>query len=245
MQAGEVPDHDEDGGAVNYLLFICSDDNTTPEGSTVIRRDTPGWAQEMDDRGVRLLGRALESPDTAATVRVRDGETLVTDGPFAETTELMAGFDVIDCADLDEAIEVAAKHPMSWFHAIEVRPFAGEVRLGEEAAAFAREDDSAGAPYALMTWTGATDRAVDGEPVTAAGGVHVVGGALQGPETATTVRVRDGETQLDDGPFTGTEESIAGIDVVRCADRQEAIALAAAHPHARDHAIEVRAFWSP
>ena len=72
----------------------------------------PGWVEEMDGRGVRLLGRELDLPETAATVRVRDGETLVSDGPFAETKEFVAGFDVLECADLDEAIEVAAKHPV-------------------------------------------------------------------------------------------------------------------------------------
>ena len=82
-----------------------------------MQRELPGWVEEMDGRGVRLLGRELDLPETAATVRVRDGETLVTDGPFAETKEFMAGFDVLECADLDEAIEVAAKCPVAWFHA--------------------------------------------------------------------------------------------------------------------------------
>jgi hypothetical protein len=67
---------------------------------------------------------------------------------------------------------------------------------------------------------------------------------LRGPETATTVRVRDGETLLGDGPFTGSEEFIAGIDIVRCVDRRQAIELAAAHPMARHHAIELRPFYS-
>ncbi len=61
---------------------------------------------------------------------------------------------------------------------------------------------------------------------------------------ATTVRVRGGETLLSDGPFIETKEFIAGIDVVSCADRQQAIQLAASHPIARYHAIEVRPFWS-
>ena len=75
-------------------------------------------------------------------------------------------------------------------------------------------------------------------------GLHVLGSALGGADTATTVRVRGGETLLSDGPGIETEEFIAGIDVVSCADRQQAIELAAAHPIARYHAIEVRAFWS-
>jgi hypothetical protein len=238
---------------MKYLLFICSDGEPAPEDMAVMQRDCPGWVEEMDRRGVRLLGRELELPQRAATVRVRDGETLVTDGPFAETKEFIAGIDVLECADLDEAIEVAAKHPESWFGSVEIRPFRGRLRLGKEASAFARDDDSAGTPYLLITWMGGTPAAPLGnEAVLQEGeawrqdvearGLHVVGGALEGPDTATTVRVRDGETHLSHGPFIETKEFTAGVDVASCADRQEAIELAAAHPIAGYHAIEVRPF---
>jgi hypothetical protein len=240
---------------MNYLLFICSDGLPAPEKLAVMQREVPGWVEEMDGRSVRLLGRELELPGTAATVRVRDGETLVTDGPFAETKEHMAGFDLLDCADLDEAIGVAAKHPTAWFHTIEIRPLVDGLRLGEKASAFAREDDSAGTPYLLIMWIGETPAApLDDEAVMREGaawrqelegrGLHVLGNALEGTDTATTVRVRDGETLLSDGPFLDIEQFIAGIDVVSCADRQQAIELAAAHPIARYHAIEVRPFVS-
>jgi hypothetical protein len=59
----------------------------------------------------------------STTVRVREGEVLVADGPFAETKEQIGGFDIIDCADLDEAIEIASKHPVATFGTIEIRPF--------------------------------------------------------------------------------------------------------------------------
>jgi hypothetical protein len=72
----------------------------------------------------------------------------------------------------------------------------------------------------------------------------VLGDALGGTDTATTVRVRDGQTLLGDGPGIETEEFIAGIDVVSCAGRHQAIELAAAHPPARYHAMEVRPFYS-
>jgi hypothetical protein len=81
------------------------------------------WLDEMQARGVRLQGDRLQPPSAAATVRMRDGEMLVTDGPFAETKEAIAGFDILECASLQEAIEVAAKHPVAEFGAIEVRPF--------------------------------------------------------------------------------------------------------------------------
>ncbi len=246
--------HPKPEHAMNYLLFICSDNETEPEEG-VFQRETPRWVEEMDRRGVRLLGRELELPETAATVRVRDGETLVSDGPFAETKEFMAGFDLLECADLDEAIEVAAKHPSSWFHTIEIRPFVGGVQLGDEASAFARGEDGDASPYLLIVWMGGASAApLEGEAATRdiaawrrnleERGLHVLGDALAGTDAATTVRVRGGETLLDDGPFTETEEVIAAIDVVSCADRGQAIELAAAHPIARHHAIEVRPFYS-
>jgi hypothetical protein len=78
----------------------------------------------MDGRGVRLQGNRLEEISTATTVRVRGGEVVLADGPFAETKELIAGFDILECADLDEAIEVAGKHPVARIGSLEVRPFA-------------------------------------------------------------------------------------------------------------------------
>jgi hypothetical protein len=240
---------------MKYLLFIWADGLPSSEELAVMQREIPGWAQEMDGRGVRLLGRELDLPETAATVRVRDGETLVIDGPFAETKEFMAGINVFECADLDEAIEVTAKCPVSWFQTIEIRPFMDGLRLDEKAFAFGRGDDSAGAPYLLIMWMGGTPAApFDDQALMDEGeawrqdletrGLQVLGNALESPEMATTVRVRAGETLLTDGPFIETKEFIAGIDVVSCADRQQAIQLAAAHPIARYYAIEVRPFWT-
>jgi hypothetical protein len=240
---------------MKYVVFIGSDGLPVPEALAVMQRELPAWIEEMDRRGVRLLGRELDLPETAVTVRVRAGETLVTDGPFAETKEFVAGLDIFECADLDEAIEAAAKSPVSRYHPMEVRPFAQGLRLGEAAAAFAREDDSAGTPYLLTTWMGATPAApLDEETVMAEGeawrqdvaarGLLILGNPLEGPEAATTIRVQEGHTLISDGPFIKTMEFIAGIDIVRCADRQQAIELAAAHPIARYHAIEVRPFYS-
>jgi hypothetical protein len=74
-------------------------------------------------------------------------------------------------------------------------------------------------------------------------GLHILGSALGDRDAATTVRVRYGERLLSGAPFIGSNDFIAGIDVVSCADRQQAIRLAAAHPIAPSHAIEVRPFY--
>ena len=77
----------------------------------------------MVERGVLVEGNRLRPVADATSVRMRDGEVIVLDGPFAETKEQIAGFDIIDCADLDEAMEIAAKHPTARLGTIEVRPF--------------------------------------------------------------------------------------------------------------------------
>ena len=71
---------------------------------------------------VTVGGDELQDPDTATTIRVRDGETLTTDGPFAETKEQLGGYYLIDCASLDEALEFAARIPAAERGAVEVRP---------------------------------------------------------------------------------------------------------------------------
>lgn len=69
-----------------------------------------------------VRGDRLRPIEDATLVRVRDGEVLVTDGPFTESKEWIAGYDLIEAADLDEAIEIASKHPMARFGRIELRP---------------------------------------------------------------------------------------------------------------------------
>ena len=114
---------------MKYMLIHCIDEAAERSGDP--ERRVPGapaiesWIIQMEGRGVLLHGDRLRYVSDATTVRVRHTELLVSDGPFAETKEQVAGYDVIDCADLDEAIEVASKHPTAWYGTIEVRPIAG------------------------------------------------------------------------------------------------------------------------
>ena len=104
---------------MKYLMLVCVDEPFPADAKV----DPEAWVTEMDARGVRLLGNRVRSASDATTVRVRDGQTLITDGPYAETKEQMGGFDIIDCVDLDEAIEVASKHPIAQYGMIELRPY--------------------------------------------------------------------------------------------------------------------------
>ena len=110
---------------MKYMMFVCAAAGVelSPEERVQIGPATEAWVEEMDRRGIRLQGDRLRPVSDATTVSVRGGEVLIADGPFAETKEQIAGFDIIDCANLDEAIEVAAKHPVAGFGKIEVRPF--------------------------------------------------------------------------------------------------------------------------
>jgi hypothetical protein len=106
---------------MKYMLIHCIDETAEypPEEG---RPTFDAWFAEMLGRGVTLHGDRLRDTSDATTVQVRDRELLVSDGPFAETKEQVAGYDVIECADLDEAIEIASKHPTAWIGTIEVRP---------------------------------------------------------------------------------------------------------------------------
>jgi hypothetical protein len=103
---------------VKYMLFITADP-TAPLPEKI--GDIEEWLDSV--KGRRLDGDRLQAASTATSVRSRNGKQVVTDGPFAETKEQIAGYDVIDCADLDEAIDIAARHPVAAWGTIEIRPF--------------------------------------------------------------------------------------------------------------------------
>jgi len=109
---------------MKYLQLICIEGETgTPEAAASMRDNVGPWVEDTVARHINVVGKPLDQPETARTVRVRDGETLISDGPFIETKEFIGGLDILECENLDEAIDVASKHPVSWFHAIELRPF--------------------------------------------------------------------------------------------------------------------------
>jgi hypothetical protein len=114
-----VPSDNEEELPMRYLMFVAND----PDGEQLPENTTPDWVADVDARGKRLIGDRLRPAADATTVRVRKGELLVTDGPFIESKDWIAGFDVLDCDDLDEAIEIASRHPMARAGRLELRPF--------------------------------------------------------------------------------------------------------------------------
>ena len=111
---------------MKYLLSIYADErglaSAAPEQIQQTIDAYNSFTQEVKDKGIFLSGEGLEPTSSATTVRVRNGETLTTDGPFAETKEQMNGYYLLECNDLDEAIEWAGKIPGAAQGSVEVRP---------------------------------------------------------------------------------------------------------------------------
>jgi len=110
---------------MRYLLLIYQDEvaqsQWSGEEQAAEYQDYFAFSVESEKRGVSA-GAALMPTNSATTVRVRNGKTLTTDGPFAETKEQLGGYFVLHCNDLDEAIEIAAKIPGARHGSIEIRP---------------------------------------------------------------------------------------------------------------------------
>ncbi|WP_328478535.1 YciI family protein [Actinoplanes sp. NBC_00393] len=105
------------------MLWMLDDGTAEPSPSEIAA--SPGfqaWQQQLADRGITHRGQRLRPPADAVTVRVRDGEVLVTDGPFADTKEHIGGYEIVEAADLDQAIEAASTHPACRV-GVEIRPF--------------------------------------------------------------------------------------------------------------------------
>ena len=115
---------------MKYLMLVCwdaerMDAQTEPEQVDTEDDESFPWLDDVQTRGIWVTGDQLAPPRRARTVRVREGKKLVTDGPFAETKEAVGGFDILECESLDEAVEIAAAHPVAQMGTIEVRPLWG------------------------------------------------------------------------------------------------------------------------
>lgn len=117
---------------MKFMMLVCWEADAmngrpdpTPQELADREGESMPWLDDVQARGVRLDGDMLAPPRRASTVRVRGGKTLVTEGPFVETKEAIGGYDILDCASMAEALEIAAAHPVAAFGTIEVRPFYG------------------------------------------------------------------------------------------------------------------------
>jgi len=114
---------------MRYLVLIYDEQTANPspeppDPATMgpVMEEYNAYSQMLRDKGAYVAGEALQPVTTATSIRVRDGQTMTTDGPFAETKEALGGFYLIDAKDLDEALDLGRKCPGAKFGTIEVRP---------------------------------------------------------------------------------------------------------------------------
>ena len=113
---------------MKYLLLVCWDAEKMNADDEPARTEEPEsfpWLDDLQARNAWIIGDQVAAPKRGRSVRVRGGKTLVTDGPFADTKEAIGGIDVIEAGSLEEAVEIAAGHPVAGFGTIEVRQLLG------------------------------------------------------------------------------------------------------------------------
>jgi hypothetical protein len=236
------------------LLVYGTEDGWTEDQRRACMIESLGLCDELAAQGKYLGASPLQSVTTAASVRVRDGRTLVTDGPFAETTEQLGGYYVLDLADLDEAIAVAARLPPTAKGTVEIRPLVALEGLPPGRPLPAATGGGSRSPFLLLcyddeaVWETAGPEALAETRAEAAAlarrfadeGRYLSASPLHPAATATSVRVRGGRRVITDGPFAETREVLGGYYLILAEDRATAIRLAARHPGARAGTVEVR-----
>jgi hypothetical protein len=232
---------------MQYLVLLYDDEsNATEFGSPEFDAEMAGYEAFGELGGDAIVGgEALLPSELSRTIRVSGGRVSVTEGPYAETTEVLGGFYVLDVPTLDDAIELARHIPATATGCAEIRPI--EVWTGQSG-----DPAPEGALRYLATIHGPhTDAAVPGtvaweqgaaahQRFTREAGAAVAGGAAVHPaSTASTVRVRDGELLVTDGPFAEGAAVVGGLYLLTATP--DAIADVAAQVPAPDGgAVDVR-----
>ncbi len=240
---------------MKYLLLMYgAEGQWTDDERRECMVESLGVCDELAARGQFLATSPLQSVTTAATVRVRGGRALVTDGPFAETTEQLGGYFLLDLPDLDAAIAVAARLPPARKGTVEIRPLLALDGLPPRRPYPAGSSEPGVTPFLLLcyhdesAWQ-AAGPAAHQEAVTEAAafcrelsdaGRYLNSSPLHPAATATCVRVRDGKRVVTDGPFAETREVLGGFDVFLAESRDAALRVAARQPGARHGTVEVR-----
>lgn len=238
---------------MKYMLLIYSPENAwTPDEWKHCVETSMGICQELAAEGKFLSASPLHPVATATTVRVREGKSLITTGPFTETTEQLGGYYILDVENLDEAIAIACRLPPAKKGTVEIRPIfkldgLPAENFAPESSGFLKKfmflcyDDeavwSAAGPEAHLA---AMQEAVALTHELHSRGLYLSASPLHPSTTATSVRVREGRKQVTDGPFAETREVLGGYYLVLAEDQPAAVTIAARHSGARVGSVEVR-----
>ena len=244
---------------MKYMLLAYSPENAwTPEEWTACTAESTKICHELHSQGQFISASPLHPVATAASVRVRNGQPLVTTGPFAETTEQLGGFFLIDVANLDEAIAIASRLPSARKGTVEVRPIhqleglpqdhfssppAQVPWTGSRYMLLCYDDEEAWAQAGPAALKAAMQEAVELTHQLDARGRYISASPLQGVSSATSVRIRDGRRVVTDGPFAETREFLGGYYIFLARDLNDAIQIAAQHSGARVGTVEVRRLY--
>lgn len=241
---------------MKYMLLVYSPENSwTQEEWTACTVESTAVCHDLQAQGQFIAASPLHPVATAASVRVRQGQTLITDGPFAETTEQLGGFFLIDVPDLDAALAIASRLPAAKKGTVEVRPvYVLENLPPDHFAPRSPEPGWTGSLYMFLcydderAWDKAGPDALKAAMQEAmalthqldARGQYISAAPLHPVSMATSVRIREGRRLVTDGPFAETREFLGGYYVILAKDLSEAVSIAAQHPGARVGTVEVR-----
>jgi len=249
---------DEQEVEMQYLLTIHGDEKKystlTEDEVADIVSVYQALTAEMQERGAYIGSNRLAPASDASSVRVRDDDVFFTDAPTTETKEQLGGYFLIDVESLDEAIEWASRMPTARTGSVEVRPTMGlpadvEAHLAATAQSVAAESEMECVLLFYYDELARGEVPEEQRAATTRGFValhdelsarYLAGMPLRPTETATTVRVREEETVVTDGPFAETKEQLGGFFLIGVDSVDEAKAWAAKVPSARFGTVEVR-----
>jgi len=222
------------------FLLLFNERKGTPPPDEADFSAMKNYVGELRRQGVFRRGGPLAPASAGAGVRVRDGKAYVTDGPFAETKELVAGFWIIDVADRAEALEIARRCPHAQRGPIELHVLRGRYTF---------TDSEIGTPFllAFRMEPGLSDP--DGaklhemlrfQQALEPRGTAIETAPLGDDSPAARIEAKAGKMFVTDGPFAETKDMVGGYSLVRAKGRAAAIELAKRYPHARWGPVEVR-----
>lgn len=240
---------------MKYMFLIYSaESDWTEDSRQACMVESMGICDELAEKGKFIAASPLEDVSSAISVRVRNGQTQITAGPFAETTEQLGGFYILELDNLDEAIEVAGRLPPAKKGTVEIRPILKLDELPPEKFALVHDHDDSLKPFLFLCyddqefWNSVGSEVHDEAMMEAirltkdldALGHYISASPLHSVSTATSVRFRNGQRFVTDGPFAETREVLGGYYLILAHHQQEAALVAAKHSGAQVGTVEVR-----
>lgn len=214
-----------------FALLISKERDRTPDDAAAAMAAFEDFHAKA---GAAIRAGDALAPAAGATVITGGPDApITTDGPFAESAEVACGYYVFEAENLDEALALARAIPVAQFGAVELWPVVHAIEpsrklTGNDWLALLLEPPASAHTPGTPEWEAVAARHAD---LHAAAGDHIIGGAaLHDRSTATTVRVRDGEVLITDGPYVEGAEIATGVYLLAAADRDEAVKLASMIP---------------